>query len=58
MPATLLKIAGIVSTTQPTWYALFQGVLSIIQLAIGLVMLAGYRREGVGGIPELRSRTV
>jgi hypothetical protein len=27
----------------------FQGLIGLVQLAIGLVMLAGYRRSGVWG---------
>lgn len=49
VPASILEIAGVVSATEPTWYALFQGVLGFIQFAIGLVMLAGYRQAGVWG---------
>jgi len=31
----------------PSWYVVFQGVIGLAQLAIGLAMLAGYRRSGI-----------
>ena len=33
----------------PDWYALLQAFLGVVQFAIGLAMLAGYRRAGVWG---------
>ena len=49
--ASMLEIIGIVPTPGPTWYAVFQGVLGAVQFAVGLTMLAGYRRAGVWGNP-------
>lgn len=43
VPASFLGIGGNVSTTGPAWYVVFQGVVGIVQFAIGLVMLAGWR---------------
>jgi hypothetical protein len=33
----------------PTWYLLFQGLLGLVEFAIGLAMVAGYRRADVWG---------
>lgn len=53
VPASLLEIAGVgvVSPTGPTWYAVLQGAIGIVQFAIGLVMVTGCRRTGVWGDP-------
>jgi hypothetical protein len=37
-------------TAAPTWYVLCQALLGLLQFAIGLAMLAGYRRAGEWGI--------
>ena len=31
----------------PTWYLLFQGLLGLVEFAIGLAMVADYRRADV-----------
>jgi hypothetical protein len=49
VPASIFEVAGVISATGPTWYALFQALLGVLQFAIGLVMLAGHRRGGVWG---------
>jgi hypothetical protein len=49
VPASALQLAGILPATAPPWYLLFQGALGIVQLGIGLVMLAGHRRSGLWG---------
>jgi hypothetical protein len=49
VPASILEISGTISTRDPTWYVLFQGVLGVIQFIIGLALLAGYRQAGVWG---------
>ncbi len=49
VPASGLQLAGVLSAAVPTWYALFQAFLGLVQFAIGLAMLAGYRRAGVWG---------
>lgn len=46
-PVAILEITGLIGRTGPTWYALFQIVVGLVQVAIGLAMLTGYRREGV-----------
>ncbi|HEV8638541.1 MAG TPA: hypothetical protein VG370_30380 [Chloroflexota bacterium] len=47
VPAAALELAGTLPATGPPWYALLQGALGLVQLAIGLLMLAGDRRDGV-----------
>ena len=49
LPVTVLQLTGVLATSTPTWYVLFQGLLGLVQFAIGLAMLAGYRRSGVWG---------
>ena len=47
VPAAALELAGVLPASGPPWYAFLQGALGLVQLAIGLLMLAGYRRGGV-----------
>jgi hypothetical protein len=49
VPAVLLQLTGVLAADAPTWYLLFQGFLGVVQFAIGLAMVAGYRRAGVWG---------
>lgn len=44
--ASGLELAGIVSEGNPLWYVLLQGAIGIVQLAIGLALVRGYRRGG------------
>ena len=48
VPATVLELAGH-RAASPTWYVILQGGVGVIQFAIALTMLAGYRRSGVWG---------
>jgi hypothetical protein len=48
-PASILELAGVLPAGEPSWYVVFQGVLGLIQFAIGLALLRGYRRAGVWG---------
>jgi hypothetical protein len=43
------RLSGVLAAHDPTWYVVFQGLLGVIQFAIGLVMVASYRRAGVWG---------
>jgi hypothetical protein len=45
----ILQLTGAMATDAPRWYVIFQGLLGVLQLAIGLAMVAGYRRAGVWG---------
>ena len=49
VPVAILQLTGVLSADVPTWYVTFQGLIGLAQLAIGLAMLAGYRRSGVCG---------
>jgi hypothetical protein len=49
VPVTVLQLSGHMSASGPTWYAGLQGAVAVVQFAIALMMLAGYRRSGVWG---------
>jgi len=49
VPASILQLSGLLPAESPTWYVLLQAVIGLVQIAIGLAMLAGYRRSGVWG---------
>jgi hypothetical protein len=49
VPATFLTLEGVLPADGPTWYVLYQGVLGVVQFAIAVLMLVGYRRAGTWG---------
>jgi hypothetical protein len=49
VPVAVLQITGILPASGPTWYAIFQGLVGVLQVAIALAMVVGYRRAGVWG---------
>jgi hypothetical protein len=49
VPVAILQLTRVLAADVPTWYVLFQGVIGLAQVAIGLAMLVGYRRAGVWG---------
>jgi hypothetical protein len=49
VPVAILQLTGVLAADVPAWYVAFQGVIGLAQVAIGLAMLAGYRRSGVWG---------
>jgi hypothetical protein len=49
VPAAVLQLAGIVPSQDPAWYVVFQAVVGLIQFAIALAMLSGYRKTGIWG---------
>jgi len=49
VPVAVLQLTGVLAANGPTWYLLFQGLLGLAQFAIGLAMVAGYRRAGAWG---------
>jgi hypothetical protein len=49
VPVAVLQATGILAADTPTWYVVYQGLLGVVQFAIGLVMVAGYRRAGAWG---------
>jgi hypothetical protein len=49
VPVTVLELSGQMAASSPPWYSAMQGVAAVVQFAIALLMLAGYRRSGVWG---------
>jgi hypothetical protein len=49
IPASVLTLEGVLPADGPTWYVLYQAFLGLVQFAIALLMLVGYRRAGSWG---------
>ena len=49
VPVAVLQLTGVLAADVPTWYVIFQGIIGLVHVAIGLAMLAGYRRAGIWG---------
>lgn len=49
VPAVGFQFLGFVRASVPAWYLVVQLAIGIAQFAVGLAMMAGYRREGVWG---------
>jgi hypothetical protein len=49
LPATVLTLEGVLPADGPAWYVVYQGFLGVVQFAIALLMLVGYRRGGTWG---------
>jgi len=49
VPVAILQLTGVLAADGPTWYLVFQGLLGVLQFAIGLALVASYRRSGVWG---------
>jgi hypothetical protein len=49
VPMAVLQLTGVLAADGPIWYVVFQGLLGIVQVVIGLAMVAGYRRAGIWG---------
>ena len=49
VPASILELTGVLPLVGPAWYAILQAGIGVVQFAIGLAMLVGYRRRGVWG---------
>ena len=47
--ASALELEGAIPMDAPGWYVVVQGVIGITQFAIGIAMIATYRRSGVWG---------
>jgi hypothetical protein len=45
-PASVLELEGVLPLQGPAWYVAFQSALGMVQFAIGLAMVRGYRRGG------------
>jgi hypothetical protein len=49
VPVAILQLTGVLAADTPAWYVGFQGLIGLAQFAIGLAMLASWRRAGVWG---------
>ena len=49
IPASVLTLEGKLPADGPSWYVLYQALLSLVQFAIAMLMLIGYRRAGTWG---------
>ena len=49
IPVSILELKELLSAAAPIWYVLYQALLGLLQFAIGLAMVSGYRRAGVWG---------
>jgi hypothetical protein len=49
VPVTVLELSGQMAASGPAWYIAVQGVAALVQFAIALLMLVGYRRSGTWG---------
>jgi hypothetical protein len=49
VPVAALQVTGLMAAGDPTWYVVLQAVVGVIQFAIALAMITGYRRSGVWG---------
>src|ERR671912_2941268 len=49
VPVSILQLSGVLPADFPAWYVLLQAFIGVIQVAIGIVMVGGYRRSGVWG---------
>jgi hypothetical protein len=49
LPASVLELTGILPSAGPTWYTFLQAAIGLVQFAIGLGMLVGFRKAGAWG---------
>jgi hypothetical protein len=49
VPAALLELTGLLPTADPAWYVVLQALVGLVQVALGLLMVVGYKREGIWG---------
>ncbi len=49
VPASVLELRGILPSAGPTWYTRLQAAIGLVQFAIGLAMLTGFRKAGAWG---------
>jgi hypothetical protein len=49
LPASVLELEGVLPQQGPAWYVVLQGAIGMVQFAIGLAMVRGYRRGGPWG---------
>jgi hypothetical protein len=49
VPVAAFEFTGKLPQQGPTWYVLFTAVVGLVQFAIAVAMLAGWRKSGVWG---------
>jgi hypothetical protein len=49
VPVSVMELIGLLPMMGPAWYVVAQGAVGLVQFAIGLAMLSGFRRGGVWG---------
>ena len=49
MPASIVQLEGVLAADFPGWYVLVQALIGVVEVLIGVLMLVGYRREGIWG---------
>jgi hypothetical protein len=49
VPVSILQLSALLPADFPTWYVLLQALIGLVQVGIGLAMLAGYRKGGTWG---------
>lgn len=49
VPVAILQLTDAWPAHAPNWYLAYQGILGLVQFAIGLAMVADYRRSGTWG---------
>ena len=59
IPVAALQLSGQMTPDGPPWYVILQGVIGVLQVLIGLTMVRGYRRSGLGMVkwPEPHNPT-
>jgi hypothetical protein len=51
VPASVMQLVGDIPAQGPPWYVVLQAVVGLTQFFIALVMVAGYRKAGIWGLP-------
>jgi hypothetical protein len=51
VPASVMQLVGDIPAQGPSWYVVLQAVVGLTQFFIALVMVAGYRKAGIWGLP-------
>jgi hypothetical protein len=54
VPVELLQLAGVVANPYPVWYALFRGVVGIVEIGFAIWMIQTYRHHGVWAMGRKR----
>src|SRR5919199_795190 len=49
VPVSIVQLEGVLAADFPGWYVLVQALIGVVEVLIGVLMLVGYRREGVWG---------